>query len=52
MKYVFAMVAAFCLSLACVGIAGYLAINDRPHWGWFLFVALCAFGAALETRKI
>jgi len=30
------------VSLACVGIAGYLVVHDRSAWGWFLIVGWLA----------
>ena len=37
-------------SLSCVCAACYLAMKDKPGWGWFLFVAMvCA--ASFKTSK-
>lgn len=27
-------------SLTCIGVAGWLAMNDKPGWGWFLFAGV------------
>lgn len=33
------------VALVCVGIAGYMAINGKDGWGWFLFLGLCCAGS-------
>lgn len=40
------------VSLACIGIAGYMAVLGRDGWGWFLFVGLlCAASMTFKGRK-
>lgn len=45
MKLFMTMLAVNFTSLACVAVAGYLAVNKIDGWGWFLFVAVILFGA-------
>ncbi|EDZ0945599.1 hypothetical protein GN543_004985 [Salmonella enterica] len=39
MKDIFLIAMAFMTPLLCVIIAGLLAMEAKPGWGWFLFVA-------------
>jgi hypothetical protein len=51
MKYLLAQLAANLVSLACVGVAGWLAVKGKEGWGWFLFVALlCACSMKMEFK--
>ena len=45
MKYMLANLGVNLVALACVGVAGYLAVNDKNGWGWFLFIALLCAGS-------
>lgn len=45
MKFTLATIAANAVSLACVVIAGYLALNGKTGWGWFLIVGLLCTGS-------
>ncbi len=44
----FAKVLAFVPGLFCLGLGGYLCINENSSFGWFLglgfFMSLCALG--------
>ncbi|EJP3659496.1 hypothetical protein NUR12_001077 [Salmonella enterica] len=39
MKDIFLMAMVFMTPLLCVIFAGLLAMEGKPGWGWFLFVA-------------
>lgn len=39
MKDIFLIAMAFMTPIFCVIIAGLLAMEAKPGWGWFLFVA-------------
>lgn len=43
MKYIFFKFISNLPSLACILLAGYLAINGVEGWGWFLFLAFLLF---------
>jgi len=45
MKYFFANLGINLVALSCIGIGGYMAIQNKDGWGWFLFVGLCAAGS-------
>ena len=50
MKYLIENFSANIVSLACVGFAGYLMVNDKTGWGWFLLIALLCCGPV--TKKL
>lgn len=45
LKYILANLGVNLVALCCVGVAAYLAVNDKEGWGWFLFVAVIAAGS-------
>lgn len=48
MKYMLANLVA----IACIGVAGYLALQSKEGWGWFLFVGLlCAGSVSSKSSK-
>lgn len=51
MKFILAIISSNLVSLACVGVAGYLAVNDKNGWGWFLFIALVCSGTVSLNSK-
>ena len=50
MKYILANIGVNLVALACVGVAGYLAINDKNGWGWFLFAGMGCAGSVSFNR--
>ncbi len=44
MKLTTSIIAANLVAILCVGIAGYLLLNDKTGWGWFLFVGIISMG--------
>ena len=42
MKHVLMTIAANIASIVCIGIAGYMAIEGKPNWGWFLALGFLA----------
>ena len=40
------------VSLTCVGVAGYLLMNNREGWGWFLFVGAICYTTLTSTRSV
>ena len=50
MKYILANIGVNLVALACVGVAGYLAINDKQGWGWFLFAGMGCAGSVSFNR--
>lgn len=51
MSFAIATIAANLASLACVIFAGLLAYQERPGWGWFLFVGLLCAGSVKFGSK-
>jgi len=52
MKFVLANLGINLVALACIGVSGYLAVNGKDGWGWFLFAALlCAGSVSFGTEK-
>lgn len=52
MKFLLVNLGVNLAALACIGIAWYLAANDKEGWGWFLFVALlCAGSVRFKSSK-
>lgn len=52
MKYLLANLGVNLASLACIGVAGYLAANDKNGWGWFLCIGLlCAGSVSFKGSK-
>lgn len=52
MKYILANLGVNLAALACIGIAAYLAANDKDEWGWFLLVGLLCIGSvSLKKSK-
>ena len=40
------------VALGCIGVAGYLAVQSKEGWGWFLFVGLlCAGSVSFKSDK-
>lgn len=52
MKYFLANIGVNLVALACVSIAGYMAIKGINGWGWFLGIGICAAGTVTfkETK--
>jgi uncharacterized membrane protein HdeD (DUF308 family) len=36
---------------ACIGVAGYMAYNDKSGWGWFLFAGLIIISGLHTTNN-
>lgn len=51
MKYFFYNLSANLVALSCVSIAGYLVINGKEGWGWFLFIGLLCAGTVTFRNK-
>lgn len=51
MKYILANLGVNLVALACVGFAGYLAINNKEGWGWFLFVGILTAASATFGKQ-
>ena len=51
MNYILANLGANLVALACVCVGGYLAVNGREGWGWFLFVGLLCAGSVKFTTR-
>jgi uncharacterized membrane protein HdeD (DUF308 family) len=53
MKYAVAVIASNLVSLACVGIAGYLVAHSKDGWGWFLFIGvICVATVKFKGKDI
>lgn len=49
-KFIVANLAVNLMSFACVYIAGYLVMNDKGNWGWFL-LAGAVFSSYVTYNK-
>jgi hypothetical protein len=49
-KFIFASICAKLVSLSCIAIAGYLALNDKSTWFWFLLAGLASY-ATIGNEK-
>jgi len=50
MKYIL-IIGLFLFALLCVSISGYLIINEKDGWGWFLFVGILSIGGISYNEK-
>jgi hypothetical protein len=41
MKYMLYKLGANLVSLLCISVAAYMAVESIKGWGWFLFIGLC-----------
>jgi len=52
MKYLLENLGVNLVALACVGVAGFLAVHEKSGWGWFLGSAmLCAALGAVTFQN-
>jgi len=49
MKYLIVIIFTLII-LACIGIAGYLVVQGKEGWGWFLFIAVI-FGSGMSYSE-
>lgn len=52
MKYLLANLGVNLVAIACIAVAGYMAVNNKSGWEWFLAAGLmCAATVSLKTEK-